>query len=162
MRHDPRTAQIIELQLARLVRGLEAVRRGRARVAAMDRAVYVLLDRLAAGPRSASELQADLHLEQSTISRQIAALERRGLAGRVAHPGGGRAGRIALTEDGQQALDAERASRADRIDAVLHDWDEQDRRQLARLITRLNDSIDGRIAALAASPPHRGSSVPQH
>jgi DNA-binding MarR family transcriptional regulator len=150
MRHDPRTAQTIELQLARLVRGLEAVRRSRARTAAMDRAVYVLLDRLAAGPRSASELQADLHLDQSTISRQLAGLERRQLARRVADPSGGRAGRIALTEEGVRALDAERTTRAERIGAVLHDWDEQDRRQLARLITRLNDSIDERIAALAA------------
>lgn len=148
MRHDPRTAQTVELQLARLVRGLEAVRRIRERGTSMDRAVYVLLDRLAAGPRSASELQSDLHLEQSTISRQLAALERRRLARRVTDPGGGRAGRIALTESGRKALDAERTSRAERIDAVLHDWDEQDRRLLARLVTRLNDSIDERLASL--------------
>jgi DNA-binding MarR family transcriptional regulator len=151
MRHDPRTAQALELQLARLVRKLEAVRRSRARETAMDRAVYVLLDRLAAGPRSAAELQSDLHLDQSTISRQLAGLERRGLAQRVAGPSGGRAGRIALTDEGRQSLDAERASRAERIGALLHDWDEQDRRDLARLVTRLNDSIDERIASLGAS-----------
>jgi DNA-binding MarR family transcriptional regulator len=149
MRHDTRIAQTIELQLARLVRGLEAVRRARSSGAVMDRAVYVLLDRLSAGPRSAAQLGAELHLDQSTVSRQLGALERQGLARRAPDPGGGRAGLVELTDDGRRARDAERASRADRIDKVLHDWDERDRRDLARLITRLNDSIDSRIAAIS-------------
>jgi DNA-binding MarR family transcriptional regulator len=152
MRHDARTAQTIELQLARLVRGLEAVRRGRRTGAAMDRSVYVLLDRLSAGPRSAAQLGAELHLDQSTVSRQLAALVHQGLARRAADPRGGRAVLIELTEEGRRARDDERTSRADRIDKVLHDWDERDRGELARLVTRLNDSIDARIAAIDATP----------
>ena len=50
-----------------IVRGLEAVRQSPGRHAAMDRAVYLLLDRVADGARSARQLAADLHLEQSTV-----------------------------------------------------------------------------------------------
>ncbi len=45
----------------------------------MDRAVYVLLDRLDDGARSAAQLVTDLHLDESTISRQLAAASRQGL-----------------------------------------------------------------------------------
>jgi DNA-binding MarR family transcriptional regulator len=120
----------------------------------MDRAVYVLLDRLSDGPRSAAHLGAELHLDQSTVSRQLAALVRQGLARRARDPGGGRAGVIELTDDGRRAHVAERASRADRIERVLHAWDERDRRDLARLVTRLNDSIDSRIDAIEHGDPH--------
>jgi DNA-binding MarR family transcriptional regulator len=157
MRHDPRTASTIELQLARLVRGLEAVRRIRPSGTVMDRAVYVLLDRLSGGPRPAAQLGSELHLDQSTVSRQLASLTRLGLARRAPDPDGGRAGVIELTDLGRQAWQDERTSRADRIGQVLHDWDEPDRRDLARLITRLNDSIDARIHAIARGEPPTAS-----
>ena len=150
-RSASRTAQTLELQLARLVRGLEATRRTRSGSAAMDRAVYVLLDRLDDGPRSAAQLVTDLHLEQSTISRQLAAASRQGLVDRAADPEGGRAGLIALTERGRSALAEERTSRAERVRTLLAEWSETDRGELARLITKLNESIDQRIEVLTRS-----------
>jgi len=146
-----RIERTLELQLARLVRGLEATRRTRSGSAAMDRAVYVLLDRLDDGARSAAQLVTDLHLDQSTISRQLAAASRQGLVDRVADPAGGRAGLIALTVRGRNALAEERSSRADRVRTLLAEWRAADRRELARLITKLNDSIDQRIDALLQS-----------
>jgi DNA-binding MarR family transcriptional regulator len=158
MRHGARTAQTIELQLARLARGLEAVRRARPGGTVMDRAVYVLLDRLSAGPRSAAQLGAELHLDQSTVSRQLAALVRQGLAQRAPDPSGGRADLVELTAAGRQAREDERTSRADRIGKVLEGWGENDRRDLARLITKLNDSIDERMAALAVHDERQAGS----
>ncbi len=45
----------------------------------------------------------------------------------------------------------ERSSRADRVRTLLAEWSAADRRELARLITKLNDSIDQRIDALLQS-----------
>jgi DNA-binding MarR family transcriptional regulator len=77
---------------------------------------------------------------------------RQGLTRRAPDPAGGRSGVIELTERGRAALAAERASRAERVATLLHDWDEQERNTLARLIGRLNDGIDARITALAEQP----------
>jgi len=149
------TERTIELQLARLVRGLEAVRQSPGRRAAMDRAVYLLLERLADGPRPAGQLAAELHLDQSTVSRQLAALERQGLSRRVLDPAGGRAAVIELSPEGERVLDLERAARADRVTQLLRRWNDRDRRELARLLARLNDAIDERMSAGGQRSPVR-------
>ena len=95
----------IERELARLVRGLEAARqpeRGGAGPA-MDRAAYLLLDLLATRPRTASELASELHLDQSTVTRQVAALIARNLVHRTPDPDGGRAAVVKLTREGAPA-----------------------------------------------------------
>jgi DNA-binding MarR family transcriptional regulator len=138
----------IERELARLVRTLEAAARrpgGSDRGPAMDRAAYLLLDRIATRSRSVAELAAELHLDQSTVTRQVATLEARELARRAPDPDGGRAAVLDITREGRRQLAAERTSRTQRVNRTLNGWNDRDRRELARLLTKLNDSLDDRL-----------------
>ena len=105
------TDQTIERELARLVRALEAVRQPPRPDGgpAMDRATYLLLDRLAAQPQSVGGLASGLHLDPSTVTRQVAVLLDGRLARRAQDPEGGRAAVIELTAEGKRRLGAERA-----------------------------------------------------
>jgi DNA-binding MarR family transcriptional regulator len=137
---------IIERELARLVRAVEAARQSTADgTAAMDRAAYLLLDLLATGHRSVGDLSSALHLDQSTVTRQVSALVSRGLARRGADPHGGRAAVVEMTPDGADALDTERAARARRVGRTIASWSDHDRAELARLLVKLNGSLDDRL-----------------
>lgn len=92
-----------------------------------------------------SELAAVLELDPSTVSRQLAHLERLGLADRSADQADGRASLIRLTPRGRRVLALVRNSRAERLGAVFGDWTEDDQRQLKALLDRL-------LASLLASP----------
>ncbi|MFT3853369.1 MAG: MarR family transcriptional regulator [Ilumatobacteraceae bacterium] len=105
----------------------------------MDRAAYVILDVLHAGPRAVGALADELHLDQSTVVRQVAALERKGLVERSA---GGRAALVALTPDGEEQLAEVRAGR---VGALLAPWPAHDRTELARLLVELNAALDRRL-----------------
>lgn len=137
----------IERELSRLHRSLEAVRRPAAteRFPTMDRAAYVILDVLRAGPRAVGALADELHLDQSTVVRQVAALERKGLVERSADPAGGRAALVTLTPDGEEQLAEVRAGRAERVGSLLAPWPAHDRTELARLLVELNAALDRRL-----------------
>jgi DNA-binding MarR family transcriptional regulator len=119
----------------------------------MDRAAYLLLDNLAERPRSVRSLADDLHLDHSTVTRQVAALLDRDLAQRVADPEGGRATVLELTRHGRRQLSTERTSRAERVGITLRSWSDRDRNDLARLLVQLNSSIDDRLR----NPGHTGT-----
>ena len=117
----------------------------------MDRAAYLLLDNLADHPRSVRALADELHLDHSTVTRQVAALLDRDVARRVADPAGGRAAVLELTHQGRRQLSAERTSRAERVGITLRSWSDTDRDDLARLLVQLNSSIDARLRSPAAT-----------
>src|ERR1700760_3477817 len=57
----------------------------------LDRSGYQLLGRLELGPLSLSGLAEAFRLDVSTVSRQVAALRRKGLVERIPDPDGGMA-----------------------------------------------------------------------
>ncbi|HWJ62712.1 MAG TPA: MarR family transcriptional regulator [Acidimicrobiales bacterium] len=132
----------IEVELARLQRGLDAVRR---RDDLLDRAAYAILDRIEAGDTSASALATALHLDQSTIARQVAAAEAKALLVRSPASGRGRGQLLALTPKGRRELDRARQDRIRRIHATLAAWDDAERAELARVLAQLNDAIVHRL-----------------
>jgi DNA-binding MarR family transcriptional regulator len=141
------TVRTIEQEMSRLHRGMEAVRRpaATARFPAMDRAAYVLLGLLDGGPQRIGVLAERLHLDQSTVVRQVTALETKGLVERAADPDDGRAALVELTHDGRAQLAEARAGRAERVAALLDGWTTKERTDLARLLTKLNASMDTRL-----------------
>jgi DNA-binding MarR family transcriptional regulator len=77
-------------------------------------------------------------LDKSTVSRQVADLERRGLVERSADPAGGRGVLLRVTPQGAQLLDeAVRMQRAE-LDRRLVDWEPDDVETFARLLRRYN------------------------
>lgn len=106
----------------------------------LDPTAYPLVSLL--GRRAAmrpSELSTALHLDRSTVSRQIDAAERLGLVERVPDPDDARARSVRLTPVGQERMAALRAERLVRWRAGFADWEPAEIAELTRLLRRLNE-----------------------
>ena len=108
----------------------------------IDRSTYGILCRIAdEGPQRLGVLASGFGLDPSTITRQVQAMERAGLVERQPDPQDRRASILRLTDEGRAVLGHTRAHRRQRIEAVFGDWEDKDRDELARLLTKVNDSI---------------------
>jgi DNA-binding MarR family transcriptional regulator len=75
----------------------------------LERSAYLMLNRIdATGPMTARELAAALHLEISTVTRQVAAMLRENVVERIPDPSGGQAKRLRITATGVAQLTADR------------------------------------------------------
>jgi DNA-binding MarR family transcriptional regulator len=138
------TIDIVETQLARLVRALEAVRLRRpdAPSQALDRAVYLLLRTLdVSGSSPVNALAEALDLDPSTAARQVTAMKRKGLVSTQRDPRDGRAVLVTPTSEGLYQMRRMQHARRARIAEILREWPADEKVVLARMLTRLNDSI---------------------
>jgi DNA-binding MarR family transcriptional regulator len=108
----------------------------------LDRSAYGLMCRLAdEGPQRLGALATAFGLDPSTITRQVQALEKSGLAVRSVDREDRRASILDLTEEGRVVLDRTRSYRRSRLEQVLADWPDEDREELGRLLEQFNVSI---------------------
>jgi len=134
----------IETQMALLMRLGEATRRSTGGPAhrALDRAAYVILRQLEKdGPLNVSVLAAALNLDGSTVTRQVTALQKDGLIERRRDPKDGRGTVIAATPLGLQQVDAVRQARRVVYGAVLKDYSDADKRELAVVLERFTEAL---------------------
>ena len=82
-----------------------------------------------------------LGLHKSTMSRNIAVLERLGLVAREPSAEAARARILSLTESGRASLDTTLTARRARVSSILTRWSAADVRDLARLLGQLNDDL---------------------
>jgi DNA-binding MarR family transcriptional regulator len=138
-----RANQQIEQQLTILLRRVQRIHISTASGEMdIDRSAYGILCRLADdGPQRLGALATAFGLDPSTITRQVQSMERADLVERRADEQDRRASILDLTPEGRTVLTHTRAYRRKRIDAVFSDWEDADREELARLLTRLNESI---------------------
>ncbi|MFC0002956.1 MarR family winged helix-turn-helix transcriptional regulator [Micromonospora siamensis] len=144
---DDVTLSRIETEVALLMRLGEATRRatGTAEHRVLDRAAYVILRHLdATGPQNVSALAARLNLDGSTVTRQVAALQRDGLIDRAPDPTDGRGTVISPTPAGLHRMAAVQAARVRLYGDMLADWDPADRDNLAEMLRRLNEALERR------------------
>jgi DNA-binding MarR family transcriptional regulator len=137
----------IELELIKLVRHLETFGRRSSLYVRVDRSGYLamrMLDDL--GPVSTNALAQALHLDASTVTRQVAALERAGLVARRPDPADGRSSIIALTSEGRRAMDEVERERRRCIETLLQNWGATAQAGLASALTRLNASLIESVA----------------
>jgi DNA-binding MarR family transcriptional regulator len=153
----------LEQAFAFLARALEAINRKRAYP--LERAHYLLLLRLRQGPASVSALAASLALDDSTVTRQVAAMQRLGLVRKLVNPDDGRSALIEPTQEGAARAEAMRTERLQRIEALFDGWPEADRAQLALLLGRVNRQLARTLALIDAergeSRPEPGSDAPK-
>lgn len=102
------------------------------------------------GPLRLSALASALHLDASTVSRQVRGLEERDLLERMTDPDDGRANLVAITPHGRRCLEDGATRRRDLIAERLADWDTDDREALQRLLQRLSESFTPTEADLHA------------
>ncbi len=99
-------------------------------------ATMPLLVRLAAdGPMRSCDLALALHLDQSTVSRHVAALESDGLVHRAPQAGDRRAHLVELTPAGTQAAHDAIGERVRRFESAVAHWPEDDIAGFARHLT---------------------------
>ena len=109
----------------------------------LERSAYGIMCKLAdEGPQRLGALAAAFGLDPSTITRQVQDLERVGLAFRQKDPTDGRAFLVDLTSGGRGVLERTREHRRSRLGKALADWADDDLSDMARLLRRLNMSMD--------------------
>ena len=108
-----------------------------------------------------SDLATRLHLDASTVSRQIKQLQDKGLLERSPDPADGRASLVQLSDHGRDILHAGFRRRLERIQSALDTWDDGDREQLRLLLARLaTDLAAASDAAYAESSYTSTDSAP--
>lgn len=110
--------------------------------ARLDRSGYLLARTLhGRGATTIGALAAELGLDATTVTRQVAAMDADGLVRRSRDPHDGRACLVELTDEGVARMREVRAAREERVARLLHDWTDDDRRELGALLARFNAAI---------------------
>jgi DNA-binding MarR family transcriptional regulator len=139
---------MVELELLKLVRHLETLGRRSSLYAEVDRAGYLALRTLDdLGPSSINGLAQVLHLDSSTVTRQVSALESGGFVTRQVDPDDGRSWLIDLTAPGRKAMRRVERGRREAIDAVLDGWPARDVHEFARMIGKFNLALFDSVTA---------------
>ncbi len=109
----------------------------------LERSAYGIMTRLADdGPQRLGALATAFGLDPSTITRQVQALEKLGLAVRETDPADRRASILDLTDEGREVLQHTRAHRRARLREATRDWSDEDRLTFGRLLERFNLSVE--------------------
>src|SRR3984957_16786811 len=129
----------VELELLKLVRHLETFGRKSSLSRELARGGYLALRTLdGLGPSCINGLARELHLDSSTVTRQVGTLESAGFVTRQVDPNDGRSWLIDLTPEGRKAMRTVERGRRRAIDSMLVDWQSEEVGDLARTISKLN------------------------
>jgi DNA-binding MarR family transcriptional regulator len=124
----------------------------------LDRSAYGILCRLAdEGPQRLGALASAFGLDPSTITRQVQALEKADLVFRRADHDDRRASVLDLTDEGRTVLQRTREYRRERTEELFADWSDADLQEMARLLTKTNDSITALVERSRPRETHRGA-----
>lgn len=150
--------------MAVLTRRIEAASRRSTLHERMDRAAYLIARTLVdIGPASVNEIARSLSLDGSTVTRQVATMERHGYVSRRAHPDDGRAWVIELTVRGAEEMAWVSAARRSHIAEYVSAWDSEEVQQFGRLLERFNADIARHQPVTAdAAPAHRPPARTDH
>jgi DNA-binding MarR family transcriptional regulator len=108
----------------------------------LDRALFALLVRLGmSGPLSVAALADQVGRDHTTISRQLAKLQRLGLIARQGDGADRRVRTASLTAAGDQVVQAITAARRRLLSGALAGWSDKDRASLAILNRRFVDAL---------------------
>ena len=139
-RHETSDADAVEHGLMFLGRMLEALQRKRRYP--LERSQFIILRTLSeGGAATVGGLAKVLLLDDSTMTRQVAALEGKGLVQRTPNPADRRAGVIAATPQGEALMQDMLALRRERVGRYLADWEPGEREVFGRLLGRLNAKL---------------------
>jgi len=94
-----------------------------------------------------------LHLDLSSVSRQVAAVEREGWVSRERDPADSRAALLNLTEAGSDVLNRVRAGRVAQLQALLPDWSDRDLGDFADSLHRFRTDLTAAAARTSTTAP---------
>jgi len=109
----------------------------------LDRMALMVLGTLThCGPSRLTTVAERTGLDPSTVSRQVADLEKAGLLARDTDPEDRRAILLKATSEGQQLLDRLILGRRKRVERLLSDWQAEDIVTFGRLLAQLNAATE--------------------
>ncbi len=103
------------------------------------------------GPMRLSALAEAMHVDPSTISRQVSHLVETGSVERRADPTDGRACVLACTDRGRALIQRHRRARDEFVAGLVADWSAQDRATLADLMERFSTELNSNLPHIEAS-----------
>lgn len=107
----------------------------------LERALFPLLARIGVhGPLGVVELAERAGRDHSTVSRQVAKLERLGLVRRQPDRADRRVRVAATTAAGRRMIESIGSARQQLFDELLASWSTQERKELTRLVRKVVDS----------------------
>jgi DNA-binding MarR family transcriptional regulator len=107
----------------------------------MDRIAMIVLSTLAnCGPSRLTTVAERTAFDASTVSRQVADLEKAGLLKRTTDPDDRRAVLLEATVEGQDMMRRLIAGRRRRVERMLTDWGTKDIQTLGRMLAKLNEA----------------------
>jgi DNA-binding MarR family transcriptional regulator len=93
------------------------------------------------GEQPIADLASLAHMDVAAVSRQLRLLEGSDLVGRVTAAGDGRVTLVSLTARGRRIAKRIRDVGLRHLANAMQGWDRQDRKELARLLSRLVDDL---------------------
>lgn len=130
----------LEAELALLVRGLEAVQRRRNYP--LERAHYLLIRLIEEeGPKRVGEVARRLMLDDSTVTRQVAAMAEAGFLRKEANPADARSALVHVTPAGHEKAGLMRRERLRRLETLFAGWSDERRLEGADVLGQLNRSL---------------------
>lgn len=137
---------VLERELVVLTRLLEAAQRRTSYP--LERAHYLVLSLVEThGPQSIGGLASRLALDDSTVTRQVAAMERAGLLEKQPNPLDRRGTLIDATPHGVKEMRRMRTLRLERIGRLMRRWDGADRRRFGALLAAFNTTLLDHLGA---------------
>lgn len=112
----------------------------------VDPMAYPLLFNLKREPMRVSALADAVHVDVSTVSRQVSTLVELGLVERGPDPDDRRAQALSVTEEGSALLVAIREGRDRWLQDLLSDWSDDDVRTFSDQLARFASVLEDRLA----------------
>lgn len=139
-------------QIVRLVRGWSYLKAKMVSTVDPEISSLFLIGRLVKdGPTRAKDLAGAICADQSTVSRQVAALVKAELIERLADPDDGRASLLMPTALGVAKLERHFANRGRALAPLMADWSVEERRQFVELLDRFTTSLESRRDEVAST-----------
>ena len=143
----------IALELAILVRRITAMTRQKE--IELDRATYLLLHHImTCGFAGVKEMAQTFGLDVSTVSRQIAVLEKKGYVKRTQDRSDRRAFSLTITTYGQTVCDAYKTDRVTKLEQHLQGWSNEEMQTFSVLLHKYNQ-FDRNIARNGSVNPSK-------
>ncbi len=139
----------LEREFAFLARHLEAVHRKRGYP--LERAHYLLLLKLGRGPASISDLAKHLALDDSTVTRQVEAMQRRKLVRKIRDASDRRVTLVERTDAGKEQAEGMRRARLKRIETMFANWSGEERGAFAVMLSRVNETLMASLREIDAN-----------
>ncbi|WP_020495731.1 MarR family winged helix-turn-helix transcriptional regulator [Sciscionella marina] len=150
---QPDTLDTVELATAVLVRNFELLRRRSDIYTTLDRSEYLLLRSLeTTNSADIRSLAAALGLDPSTVGRQIAAMQHKGLVTRRSDPHDRRCSLISATAEGRSRMADTKGKRRQSLSETLDDWTDDELRAFAEHLQRYNRAIARQFLESPAQP----------